>query len=171
MGRVGEEQAIGVALDAEDLAEHTLPAHSGGRLLFFVERAFDASELVGDVRVGGWETAKLGKVGERLLVLARADEISGRLDGNQGKNEDNDAEHQVDGGRQKPAGGCVSDRFVNLSTIVGEVGDQDSQVDGASESAGAETTNGRRSNLAEVHRADDDSLADTKTSQESAKVH
>ena len=43
--------------------------------------------------------------------------------------------------------------YVSRSSVVGEEGEDDTQVDGSSEDAGAEASNGRWSNLGDVYRS------------------
>lgn len=171
LGEVGEEQTVRVALDAEDLAAHALPAHAGGGFLLFLEGVLDAGELLDDVGVGGGHAAELGEVLERLVTLSGADEETGRLDGEEGGEEDDDAEHEVDRRRQQPASGSAGDGIVDLSAVVGEVGDQNTKVDGSGESTRAETTNGSRRNFTQVDGTDDDSLANADAGKETTEVY
>lgn len=167
---VGKEETVRVALDAEDLANHALPAHTGSGFLLLLERTLDTGKLFHNVRVGGLHAAKLAQVGKCLLGLADLDEETGRLDGPDRCDQDDNTEHEVDRCGQEPARGVVSDGRVDLSTVVGKVGNEDSEVDRASESASAQSTNGCRRDLTQVDRADDDSLANADTSEETTEV-
>lgn len=59
---------------------------------------------------------------------------------------------------------------VELSTIVGKVGQHDAEIDETGEDTGAKTTNRCRCDLGNVHRADDGGLTDSQTSDEATCV-
>jgi hypothetical protein len=106
-----------------------------------------------------------------------------------GKDQDDTREHDVKAGGNKPLV-VTAIGEIDVATIVGKVGQNDTNVDGTSEETGAETTDGCGRNLSNVDRSmeqnvrrevalkasfqeylpDDRSLANTKASDESTGI-
>lgn len=169
LGHDGQLDAVEVRSVGEELADGAEPAGTLGRLTFAVELVVDIDDLALDVPVVLVEVAELGEVGGGFLVLADLDQPAGGFDREEAEEEGDGGKvdvHQV--GHDPLQLRVFGD--VQVAAVAGEVGQHDSQVDGAGEHAHAETADGARGCFGEVGGCYDGGLANANAGDEAAGV-
>lgn len=162
-------ETVEVALVEEHLLHLASPAHTLGSLKLGVQSNLDLVDMVDNVLARGVLLADLGENHGGLLNLALLHQVARRLKLEEGQDEGDAGEHDVQAGRDKPlVVAAVAD--VEAGAVVGEVGEDDTDVDGTGEETGAETTDGGGSDFSEVDGTDDGGHADTKATDEATSV-
>ena len=165
----GEVQTVEVALVENHLLDLAQPADTLGRLELVVQGSLDTSDLTDDVLAVGRLVAELGQHVSGLLRLALLDQESRGLELEEGEDHGDTRKHDVQTGGDKPLVVAVL-VDVEVGAIVGEVGEDDADVDGTREEAGADTADGGGRDLGDVDGTDDGGLTDAQTGDEATRV-
>lgn len=162
-------ETVEVALVEEHLLQLALPAHTLSSLKLVVQSDLNLVDVVDDVLARGVLLADLGEDHGGLLNLALLHQVTRGLELEEGQDKGDTSEHDVQAGRDEPlVMAVVAD--VEAGAIVGEVGEDDTDIDGTGEETGAETTDGSGSDLSEVDGTNDGGHADTDTADETTSV-
>lgn len=162
-------ETVEVALVEEHLLHLASPAHTLGSLKLSVQSHLNFVDVVDNVLARGVLLPDLGEDHGGLLDLALLHQVARRLELEECQDEGDAGEHDVQAGRDKPlVVAAVAD--VEAGAVVGEVGEDNTDVDGTGEKTGAETTDGGGSDLGEVDGTDDGGHADTEATDEATSV-
>lgn len=151
LDHAGEVKTVEVAGDKEHLLELAEEADTLGSLELVVKSSLDDGDVLDDVVTFRVLAAKATEDLGGLLGPALLDEETGRLKLEEAQDEDDAREDDVQAGRYQPLVVCVIGE-VDVAAVVGEVGEDDTKVDGTSEAAGGETTDRGGSDFSDVNR-------------------
>lgn len=114
-----------------------------------VKSTLDSSNLANDILATDRLSSNTGQVVGSLVDLALFNEEAGRLVLEEAENEDDSRHHDVKTGGNHP---LVMGIFgqVDMAAVVGEVSQDDTDVDSASEAASGETSNRSGSDLGDI---------------------
>lgn len=145
----GEVEAVEVAGNKEHLLDLSKPANTLASLKLVVKSRLDRADLRDDILAIRRLSAKTTQNVGGLVGLTLLNQETRRLVLEEAEDEDDAGHHDVQGGGNQPAvvGVLVE---VEGAAIVGEVGEDDTEVDSAGEHATAETTDGGRGDFGNV---------------------
>lgn len=169
LDHAGHVETVQVALVEEHFLQLAHKANTLSSLKLVVQSDLDLVDVVDDVFARRVLLAKLGENHGGLLNLALLHQVTRGLELEKGQDKGDASEHDVQAGGDEPlVVAAVAD--VEGGTVVGEVGEDDSDVNGTGEETGTETTDGSRGDLGEVDRSNNGRHADTKTTDEATSV-
>ncbi len=146
----GQVDTVQVAPVEEHFLDHAQEADAAGGLELVIQRRLDQGRLADDVVAVGGLVADVREHLGGLVGPALLDEEARRLVLEEHEDEDQAGHDEVQAGGHEPlVVAVVGD--VNRGAIVGKVGEDDAEVDGAGEEAGAQAANRRRRNFGNVN--------------------
>lgn len=140
---------VQVTLVEEELLDLAKPADAPTGFQLVIKTSLDHADLAENVLAIGRLLAQSCHVVNSLLDVALLDEEAGRFALEEGQDEDDAAHDDVQTRGDKPLVRAVI-AYVKLASIVGEIGQQDAEIDSTGEEAGAETTDCSRCDLSDI---------------------
>lgn len=145
----GQVESVQVAGNGEHLLELAHDADTLGGLELMVQSSLNGGDMSDNVLALDGLLAKTGQDGGGLVWLALLDEEARRLGLEEAEDEDDARHHDVQAGGDEPSVVRVL-LEVDGAAIVGEVGEDDTEVDGTGEDTSTQASNGSGSHFSNV---------------------